>query len=91
IFSKIVKAQSSDVQKEHVVILGGGIAGLPTALSLHRLGVRSLVIKQSESLRTGGTSLTLFKNGWSVLYSIGVANYLRTQYLEIQGKVAGYI
>ncbi|AES94329.1 putative FAD-binding domain, FAD/NAD(P)-binding domain-containing protein [Medicago truncatula] len=84
--SKLIKVQSS-VQKEHVVIVGGGIAGLATALSLHRLGVRSLVLEQSESLRTGGTSLTLFKNGWSVLDSIGVANYLRTQYLEIQGMV----
>ncbi|CAI8589111.1 unnamed protein product [Vicia faba] len=85
--SKFIKAQSSDVRKEHVVIVGGGIAGLATALSLHRLGVRSLVLEQSESLRTGGTSLTLFKNGWSVLDSIGVANHLRTQYLEIQGMV----
>jgi len=44
-----------------------------------------LVLEQSESLRTGGTSLTLSKNGWGALDSIGVANYLRTQYLEIQG------
>lgn len=45
------------------------------------------MLEQSESLRTGGTSLTLFKNGWSVLDSIGVADNLRTQYLEIQGYV----
>lgn len=87
-YSKLtIKAQSSDVRKEHVVIVGGGIAGLATALSLHRLGVRSLVLEQSESLRTGGTSLTLSKNGWRALDSIGVANCLRTQYLEIQGIV----
>lgn len=82
----IIKAQS-EVRKEHVVIVGGGIAGLATALSLHRLGVRSLVLEQAESLRTGGTSLTLMKNGWRVLDAIGVANELRPQFLEIQGMV----
>lgn len=83
---KTIKAQSeSDVRKEQVVIVGAGIAGLATALSLHRLGVRSLVLEQAESLRIGGTSLTLFKNGWSVLDAIGVAHDLRTQFSEIQG------
>ncbi|PON97884.1 FAD-binding domain containing protein [Trema orientale] len=104
-FRSIVRAQS----KEDIVIVGAGIAGLATAVSLHsivmmllsiitmmdkicaleniRLGVRSLVLEQAESLRTGGTSLTLFKNGWRVLDAIGVGNDLRTQFLEIQGMV----
>ncbi|KAL5551384.1 hypothetical protein UlMin_001560 [Ulmus minor] len=81
-----IKAQS-DAPKEDIVIVGAGIAGLATAVSLHRLGVRSLVLEQAESLRTGGTSLTLFKNGWRVLDAIGVGNDLRTQFLEIQGMV----
>jgi len=35
---RVIKAQSqSDVPKEQVVIVGAGIAGLATALSLHRL------------------------------------------------------
>ncbi|KAL5723997.1 hypothetical protein ACHQM5_007318 [Ranunculus cassubicifolius] len=78
---------SPNVQIEDIVIVGGGIAGLATSLSLHRLGVRSLVLEQSESLRTGGTSLTLFKNGWRVLDAMGVGQELRTQFLEIQGLV----
>ncbi|XP_022159476.1 uncharacterized protein LOC111025881 isoform X2 [Momordica charantia] len=81
-----VRAQS-EVRREEIVIVGGGIAGLATALSLHRLGVRSLVLEQAESLRTGGASLTLFKNGWRALDAIGVGNVLRTQFLEIQGMV----
>lgn len=52
-----------------------------------RLGVPSLVLEQAESLRTTGTSLTLFKNGWRVLDAIGVANDLRPQFLEIQGYI----
>lgn len=74
-----------ETQKQDIVIVGAGIAGLATALSLHRLGVKSLVLEQSESLRTGGTSLTLFKNGWRVLDDIGVGTQLREQFLEIQG------
>ncbi|KAK9144629.1 hypothetical protein Sjap_004532 [Stephania japonica] len=75
----------SDVRKEEIVVVGAGIAGLATAVSLHRLGIRSLVIEQGESLRTGGTSLTLFKNGWGVLDAIGVGEELRPQFLQIQG------
>lgn len=65
--------------------MGAGIAGLATAVSLQRLGIGSLVIEQADSLRTGGTSLTLFKNGWSVLDALGVGSDLRSQFLEIKG------
>ncbi|GLJ39524.1 hypothetical protein SUGI_0807730 [Cryptomeria japonica] len=76
--------QDNRVQrKEKVVIVGAGIAGLATALSLHRLGLRSLVLEQADSLRTGGTSLTLFKNGWRVLDALGVADDLRKEFIEI--------
>lgn len=58
---------------------------------LFRLGIRTLVLEQAESLRTGGTSLTLFKNGWKALDAIGVGNDLRTQFLEIQGYVVSLV
>ncbi|XP_021639125.2 monooxygenase 2 isoform X1 [Hevea brasiliensis] len=83
----ITRAVKSDVSKEDIVIVGAGIAGLATAASLQRLGIRSMVLEQAESLRTGGTSLTLFKNGWRVLDVIGVGSHLRSQFLEIQGMV----
>ncbi|TYH81499.1 hypothetical protein ES332_D03G204500v1 [Gossypium tomentosum] len=75
------------VRKEYIVIVGAGIAGLATAVSLHRLGIGSVMLEQAASLRTGGTSLTLFKNEWRVLDAIGVADNLRGQFLEIQGMV----
>lgn len=116
-YNTTIKAQTN-VRKEQVVIVGGGIAGLATALTLHRLtfesylprlvyftlsvnhialtififrlGVGSLVLEQAESLRTGGTSLTLSKNGWRVLDVIGVADHLRTQFSEIQGYMPDF-
>ncbi|RRT52913.1 hypothetical protein B296_00044762, partial [Ensete ventricosum] len=78
-------ASIDNIREEEIVVVGAGIAGLATALSLHRLGVGSVVLEQGESLRAGGTSLTLFKNGWRVLDSIGVADELRPQFLQIQG------
>lgn len=104
---------SENSRKEEVVVVGAGIAGLATALSLlrfflslfpyllwpqtgldftelplyGRLGVRSVVLEQGDSLRTGGTSLTLFKNGWRALDVIGVGDELRSQFLRIQGYV----
>ncbi|KAI8560570.1 hypothetical protein RHMOL_Rhmol04G0267800 [Rhododendron molle] len=83
----VARTPATKRKEEHVVIVGAGIAGLATAVSLHRLGVKSVLLEQGESLRTGGTSLTLFKNGWRVLDAIGVGNDLRTQFLEIQGMM----
>ncbi|KAH6829847.1 oxidoreductase family protein [Perilla frutescens var. hirtella] len=78
---------ASGVRKEDIVIVGGGIAGLATAVALQRVGIGSVVLEQAESLRSGGTSLTFFKNGWKVFDAIGVGDELRTQFLEIQGMV----
>ncbi|ERN01123.1 hypothetical protein AMTRI_Chr03g52630 [Amborella trichopoda] len=72
-------------KKEDILIVGAGIAGLATALSLHRLGIKSLVLEQAGSLRIGGTSMTLFKNGWRVLDTLGVADDLRRQFGEVTG------
>ncbi|KAL0331498.1 UNVERIFIED_CONTAM: Monooxygenase 2 [Sesamum angustifolium] len=74
-----------DVRKEDIVIVGAGIAGLTTAVALQRVGIGSVVLEKADSLRTGGTSLTFFKNGWKVLDAIGVGSELRTQFLELQG------
>lgn len=73
--------------EENIVIVGAGVAGLATAVALRRLGVGAAVLEQGDALRAGGTSLTLFKNGWRVLDAIGVADELRSKYLRIQGCV----
>ncbi|XP_019179670.1 PREDICTED: uncharacterized protein LOC109174883 [Ipomoea nil] len=78
-------AANLDAKEEDIVIVGAGIAGLATAVSLQKLGIRSRVLEQAESLRTGGTSLGLSKNGWKVLDAIGVGNSVRPHFLEIQG------
>ncbi|XP_059287540.1 monooxygenase 2-like [Lycium ferocissimum] len=62
---------------EDIVIVGAGIAGLATSVALHRLGVRSIVLESSESLRTSGFALALWTNAWRALDALGVGDSLR--------------
>ncbi|XP_040363932.1 monooxygenase 2 isoform X2 [Rosa chinensis] len=72
---------------EDVVIVGAGISGLTTALGLHRLGIRSLVLESFHSLRITGFALTTWTNAWKALDAIGVGDYLRQQHLTLLGNV----
>ncbi|PRQ24998.1 putative 3-hydroxybenzoate 6-monooxygenase [Rosa chinensis] len=70
---------------EDVVIVGAGISGLTTALGLHRLGIRSLVLESFDSLRITGFALTTWTNAWKALDAIGVGDHLRQQHLALLG------
>lgn len=74
-------------EDEDIVIVGAGIAGLTTSLALHRLGIRSLVLESSESLRVTGFALTLWTNAWRALDAVGIRDSLRQQHIQLQGMV----
>ncbi|XXG64669.1 hypothetical protein AAC387_Pa05g2558 [Persea americana] len=59
-----------------VVIVGGGIAGLATALGLKRVGIRAMVLERSHELRATGAALILAPNAWRALDALGVAHKL---------------
>ena len=65
---------------EEVVIVGGGIAGVATAVALKRVGIRALVLEKSEVLRTTGAALTLSANAWLALDALGVSHKLISLY-----------
>ncbi|KAI7730314.1 hypothetical protein M8C21_019907, partial [Ambrosia artemisiifolia] len=82
----LVKMNHEDVD---ILIVGAGLAGLTTALSLHRLGLRSLVLESSESLRITGFSLSLWPNAWRALDVVGIGNTMRQTSTQIKGfKIA---
>ncbi|KAL2937044.1 Monooxygenase 2 [Bienertia sinuspersici] len=68
-----------------IVIVGAGISGLATALALHRLGIKSLVLESSNVLRAAGITITAWTNAWRVLDALGIADSLRQQHGQIFG------
>ncbi|KAJ0024864.1 hypothetical protein Pint_06904 [Pistacia integerrima] len=61
-----------------VVIVGGGICGLATALALHRKGMKSVVMERSEEAsRATGGGIAIQANGWRALDELGVASKVR--------------
>ncbi|KAH9305048.1 hypothetical protein KI387_009452, partial [Taxus chinensis] len=84
--SKIEADNHKCVEFEGVVIAGGGIGGLATALALHRVGLESLVLEQGSSLRATGAALNLWTNAWKALEALGIADELRTRHIRLQGS-----
>ncbi|XP_073269377.1 monooxygenase 2-like [Primulina huaijiensis] len=71
---------------EGVVIVGAGIAGLATALGLHKLGIRSLVLESADSLRTTGYYLGIWPNAWKAIDALGdIGQILRAKNLKLTG------
>lgn len=68
---------------EEVVIVGGGICGMATAVALTRFGIDALVLERAESLRTTGAALTLASNAWLALDALGVSHKLNPLYSSL--------
>jgi 2-polyprenyl-6-methoxyphenol hydroxylase-like FAD-dependent oxidoreductase len=68
-----------------IVIVGAGIAGLTTSLGLHRLGIQSLVLESSDSLRVTGFAFTTWTNAWRAMDEIGIGDSLRRQHDQLSG------
>jgi salicylate hydroxylase len=62
---------------EPVLIAGGGIAGLATALALAQRGVPSHILEQRECFSEAGAGIQIGPNGVRVLEALGVASHLK--------------
>lgn len=61
---------------EPVLIAGGGIAGLATALALAQHGIPSRILEQREQFSEAGAGIQIGPNGVRVLTALGVASGL---------------
>ncbi|KAK1686353.1 hypothetical protein QYE76_047201 [Lolium multiflorum] len=87
--SRDALAAPVDVAAE-VVIVGGGIAGLATAVALRRVGMGGvLVLERQGELRATGAALTIFPNGWFALRALGIAHKLTCRYDAFQTGEVG--
>ncbi|MFF0478780.1 FAD-dependent oxidoreductase [Streptomyces sp. NPDC004284] len=57
-----------------VLIAGGGIGGIATALALQQQGIDSVVFERAPQLRDGGAGLHIWTNGMLALERLGVAD-----------------
>ena len=55
-----------------VVIAGGGIGGLATALTLHQIGVPCIVFESAREMRPLGVGINLQPNAVRELYDLGI-------------------
>ncbi|RLM66388.1 cytochrome P450 89A2-like [Panicum miliaceum] len=69
-----------------IIIVGGGICGLATALALHRKGISSLVLERAETLRATGAGIGIQVNGWRALDQLEVGNELRKLAMPLSGS-----
>ncbi|WP_067181450.1 FAD-dependent monooxygenase [Microtetraspora niveoalba] len=57
-----------------VVVVGGGIGGLATAVALHRSGLRVAVLERAAEFTEVGAGLSLWPNAMRALAAIGLAD-----------------
>ena len=55
-----------------VIIAGGGIGGLATALTLHQIGVPCIVFEAVRDMRPLGVGINLQPNAVRELYDLGI-------------------
>jgi len=64
---------------------------LEEVLGFCRLGIQSLVLESSDSLRVTGSAFTTWKNAWRALDEIGIGDSLRQHHYQLSGILASSI
>ncbi|MFI2486107.1 FAD-dependent oxidoreductase [Promicromonospora kroppenstedtii] len=68
-------------RRPRAVVVGAGIAGLATALRLHRAGWEALVIERTPSRRSGGYAVTFAGPGYDAAERMGILPELAERHI----------
>src|SRR5664279_3856613 len=60
------------ITRDRVIIAGGGIGGLATALTLHQIGVPCIVYEAVRDMRPLGVGINMQPNAVRELYDLGI-------------------
>jgi len=70
-----------------IIVVGGGVGGLATAVGLLKLGIDVLVLERADAIRTTGAGLNIWPNGGRALGALG----LKDAYDDITVRLMKYI
>ena len=79
---QVVATSMSDLDGS-IVVVGGGPAGLATAVALQAVGLPAVVLERQGELSTSGTALGLWTNAWRALDALQAAEPLREQHRQV--------
>ncbi|HET9414303.1 MAG TPA: FAD-dependent monooxygenase [Pseudolabrys sp.] len=68
----------------HVIVAGGGIAGLTSALLMARAGMRATVLEQTAKLEETGAGLQLSPNATRILIALGLRERIESTAVKPQ-------
>lgn len=71
----------ANTSKKRAVIVGGGIAGLSTALRLHQIGWQPIVVERAPARRSGGYAVTFSGIGYDAAERMGVLPALAERHI----------
>lgn len=71
--------------KKAIVISGGGMAGLATAVAFKSYKIPFVLVERAQSLRDDeGTAIALWNNAWVALDALGAGDKLREKHLPLE-------
>ena len=70
-----------------VVIIGGGIGGMATAVALRRVGIRATIIERTAAIQDVGAGFWLSSNGTKALEHLGCLERLRPGMVETDEQI----